>query len=573
MTALRHLKQILISAWGKSVLSWKTRLGLWIAACLTGLVGVVNLLSAVNPSLPERVAFLRDILPGEVRASGHIFAALSGFVLLTLASNLLRRKRMAWLMTVVLLIVSIISHMVKGLDYEESFLALVLLIQLLWMRSVFTAQSDRPSIAQGVRVLLGALLFTLSYGTAGFYFLDGHYQINFDLGQALGQTLAMFFTEDNAGLTPQTRFAAFFADSIYTVGTVTLAYAFWMLLRPVLMRDPATLQERELARQIIDQQGQTSLARLSLLNDKSYYFSPSGQSVVAYVAKGRAAIALGLPIGPASDQWETTISFQQFCQRNDWYPCFYEVPPETMNMFYQLGFRVLKIGEEAIVDLNTFSLKGKEKQNLRTALNRLSKTGHTVQLHEPPLSDTLLSQLKIVSDEWLSSAQGSEKRFSIGWFSEAYLRDCLIATVYDPAGQIIAFVNLLGQYHQPEVTVDMMRYRRSVPNGTMDFLFVSLFQQLQALGYQRFNFSLSPLAGLAETSASPRLEKALRYLSDHLNHFYNFQGLHFFKEKFDPHWEPRYLVYPKLVNLPEVVVALVRADSGDRLLDYLKPGT
>lgn len=160
------------------MLPQKTRIGLWTASFLTGLVGVINLLSAVTPSLPDRRNWLEPFFPFTVRAGGHFFAAVIGFMLLTLATNLLRRKRIAWLLTVGLLIVSIVIHLVKGLDVEESLLSGVLLFQLLVMRKTFTAKSDRPSIAQGIRVLLGALLFTLAYGTAGFYILDGRFEVN-----------------------------------------------------------------------------------------------------------------------------------------------------------------------------------------------------------------------------------------------------------------------------------------------------------------------------------------------------------------------------------------------------------
>jgi len=77
---------------------------------------------------------------------------------------------------------------------------------------------------------------------------------------------------------------------------------------------------------------------------------------------------------------------------------------------------------------------------------------------------------------------------------------------------------------------------------------------------------------VGETSKPARLEKVLHYFYEHLSQFYNFKGIHKFKDKFQPHWEPRFLVYPSLAALPDVLVALVRADSGDRLLDYFKPG-
>ena len=558
-------------------LTRRDQIGLWTATLLTSLTGIANLISAVTPSLPERIEWLRKIFPFPVRAGGHFFAAISGFILLTLAAHLLRRKRVAWLLTVGLLVISILSNLIKGFDYEEGLLSGVLLLQLILMRRVFTAQSDQPSIAQGIRVLVGALLFTLAYGTLGFYILDGRFTIdqqfvNFGFRQALLQTLAMFFTGDNAGLETKTRFGQFFADSIYMVGATTLGYALFMLLRPVLLRgDPSKTSEWERARAIVDQHGQTSLARLALLEDKAYYFSPSGQTVIAYVAKGRAAIALGDPIGSVEDRQEAIVSFQQFCDLNDWYAAFYEVPPDQLALYSSLGLRSLHVGEEAIINLKTFSLKGKANQNLRTAVNRLTKIRYTAQVYAPPIADMLLRQLKPVSDEWLQHKQGAEKQFSIGWFDPDYLRECFIGVVFDAEYQIIAFVNLLSNYHQPEVTVDLMRHRQEVPNGTMDFLFVSLLQHFQQLDYDGFNFSLSPLAGVGEAPNSQRTEKALHYLSTHLNQFYNFQGLHEFKEKFQPQWEPRYLVYPSLAALPDIVVGLVRADSGDRWLDYFKP--
>lgn len=556
------------------MLTRRTQIGVWTAAFLTSLVGVVNLLSAVTVSEWGRVKWLKGIFPFEVREGGHLFAALTGFFLLMLASNLLRRKRIAWLLTVGLLIVSIISHLLKGLDWEESLLSFVLLVQLLLMRDIFTAQSDRPSIAQGFRILIWALLFTLAYGTAGFFLVDlRHYDYNFTLTDALYQTLAMFFTEDNAGLVPRTRYGRFFANSIYLVGGVTLSYALFMLLRPVLLRgEPATPEERQRAKEIVKQYSRSSLAALTLLKDKAYYFSPSGRSVIAYVPKGRGAIALGDPIGPEDDRKEVIIGFQQFCQHNDWHPAFYQALPDDLELYRALGFHTIKIGEEAIVDLKAFTLQGKAAQDMRSALNRMKKLGHEVKFYQPPISDQLLQELKPVSDEWLKMTQGSEKQFSLGWFYEDYLRDCEIAVVQAADGEISAFANLIPEYELNKTTIDMMRRRVEVEQGTMDFLFTSMFQHFKERGYDRFNLGLSALSGLGEKPQSPRLEKALNYLYEHLNQFYNFKGLHAFKEKYKPQWEPRFFIYPRRVALPEVVVALIRADSGDRLLDYLKPG-
>ena len=550
----------------------KTKSGLlWLVALLTGTIGILNLLSTVTPGLPERVAILGEIYPFEVRAGSHIFAAVSGFILLTLASRLLRRKKVAWILTVVLLIISIASHLLKGLDIEEAIPAGLLLILLLLLRKSFTAKSDRPSIAQGVRVLIGALLFTLAYGTSGFFLMERQYKTQFDLWQALKQTLAIFFTGDNGGIEATTRFGSFFITSIYVVGASTIIYAVWMLLRPVLLNIGGTEEERDRASKIIEQHGRSSLAHFCLLPDKSYYFSPSGQTVIAYVPKGRGAIALGDPIGASEDLKDAVIGYQEFCDRNDWHPAFYQTQPDNLDLYKSLGFKAVKIGEEGIVNLHTFTTQGKAGRNLRNSLNRFAKQGYQVKFYQPPIADELLARLKAISDQWLNEMEGSEKRFSLGWFDYDYLRNCEIATVESETGEIIAFANIVPEYQLNEITLDLMRKLNDTEHGVMEFLFVSLFQHYQKLNYDSFNLGLSALSGLKEHQSN-RLEGGLDYLYEHLNRFYNFQGLHGFKDKFNPRWESRYLIYPSIAALPDVAVALVRADSGDRLLDYFKPG-
>jgi phosphatidylglycerol lysyltransferase len=551
------------------MLRQRTQVSLWITALLTGVVGVANLLSAVTPSLPERLDWLKQILPFEVMAGAHLFAALSGFFLLILSANLLRRKRIAWLLTIGLLIVSIISNLLKGWDYEESLLSTVLLGQLLLMRKVFTARSDRPSIIHGIQALLLALCFTLAYGTLGFFWLDRHYSVNFRLSQALEQTVTMFFTISNVEVFSNSRFGRFFADSIYLIGAITVLYSLWMLMRPVLIHQAATTEERKRAKKIIEQYGCSSLARFALLDDKSYYFSPSGNSVIAYVPEGRSAIALGDPIGAMADRREAIVSFQQFCARNDWQPAFYQTLATDLELYQSLGFQTLKIGEEAVVELSRFTLQGKAGRHLRTTVNKFQKLGYEVRFYQPPIADELLSELRAISNEWLEHMAGSEKKFSLGWFNDQYLRSCEIAVVYDAQNNPLAFANIVSEYQLNEITIDLMRHLTRAEPGTMDFLFIKLFERFKNLGYDSFNLGLVVLSGVGEIPPASRLERGVHYLYEHLNQFYHFQGLRAYKDKFNPQWESRYLIYPHLAVLPDVVVGLVRADSGDRLGDYL----
>lgn len=163
-----------------------------LVALLVALMGVVNVLSAVTPFLVDRLVILEKYSPLVVRRGGHLTAALTGFALLMLARGLACRKHVAWLLALVVLAISVVSHLIKGLDYEEASLAGGLMLLLWLMRAHSHAHSDRPSIQQGLRVLMGAFLFTLAYGVAGFYLLDRHYSVNFGFWAALRQTVVMF---------------------------------------------------------------------------------------------------------------------------------------------------------------------------------------------------------------------------------------------------------------------------------------------------------------------------------------------------------------------------------------------
>jgi phosphatidylglycerol lysyltransferase len=147
--------------------------------------------------------------------------------------------------------------------------------------------------------------------------------------------------------------------------------------------------------------------------------------------------------------------------------------------------QALKIGEEAVVDLTAFNLSGKAMRHLRATVNRFEREGYRAVSYAAPLDDTLLTRLREVSDEWLTIEGRRERGFTLGHFSDAYLRATPVMTVEDAAGRVAAFANLVPDGATGEATSDLMR-RRVEPSGAMDVLYVRLFEQLRAAGYTRF---------------------------------------------------------------------------------------
>jgi phosphatidylglycerol lysyltransferase len=543
-------------------------------ALLTATMGVVNVISAVIPSMKDRLRLLRllgEYSPFSVRAGGHLVSALAGFALLLLSVSLWRRKQLGWLLTLLILIISIPVHLLKGLDYEEASFAALLAGLLIYLRPYFHARSDPPSVRQGIQTLLAALAFTLIYGVIGFYFLDRHFKVSFGFWSALRQTVVMFTQFYNPGLQPVTGFGKYFVDSIYVISAVTIGYALLMLLRPVLSRHSQTEEERTRAWEIVRAHGQTSLARYALLNDKSFFFTPKG-SLISYVVEDRVALALGDPIGPDTDIEYAISSFKDFCSQNDWLPAFYQVSPTRLECYRSLDLDTLNIGHEALVDLTSFSLAGSENKTLRNSYNKLLKLGYHYDVIQPPYSARMLRELKFISDDWLTARRATELRFSLGWFDDAYLNTCPILLVRDKEGFIVAFANLVTEFQANEITVDLMRHLQHSESGLMDFLFVSLFQWAQEQGFSTFNLGLSALSGVGEHSDDPMVERAMNFIYQNVDRFYNFRGLHSFKEKFHPTWSQRYLVYPSMSNLPAISAAIFRASLGGGPLSLIQRG-
>ncbi len=160
-----------------------------LVAVLTAAMGVINVLSAVTPSMRDRLWLLERYSPFSVSTGGHLTSALAGFALLLLSVSLWRRKQLGWILTFAILLLSIPTHLLKGLDYEEATLAALLAGLLFYLRPYFHARSDTPSIKQGLQILFAAFVFTIVYGVLGFYLLDRHFKISFGLWTAIRQMI------------------------------------------------------------------------------------------------------------------------------------------------------------------------------------------------------------------------------------------------------------------------------------------------------------------------------------------------------------------------------------------------
>lgn len=509
-----------------------------LAAAGTLLAGAVLLFSGATPTLPERLAVLRRVVPLPLVELSHFGASIVGVTLLVLARALQRRLDAAWVLTLALLGAGAALSLVKGLDWEEALLLGLLLAALIPFRSQFYRRSsllaERPSLGWA---LAGLSVLGLSIWLG--YFSYRHVEFRqVSWWQFAFRADAPRFLRATAGACG-----------------VAVAFLAARLLRTARaeVRLP-TAQELAAVRAVVRRSPEAA-AHLALVGDKAVLLDEEKTAFLAYGVERRTWVAMGDPIGPERAATQLAWRFREIVDRHHGIPCFYEVGPDHLPRYLDLGLALLKLGEEALVPLPSFSLEGPERRGLRAGHRRAERAGLRLELVLPEAIPPLLPELRAISDAWLAGRRTREKGFSLGFFEPRYLCEGPIALVRT-GSEVVAFANLWTSDARGELSLDLMRHRDGAPAETMEFLFTALMLWGREQGYASFNLGMAPFSGFPGHSLAPLWSRAGAFLFQHGEHFYNFQGLRQFKEKFRPGWRPRYLAAPGGLALPAVLTAV-----------------
>lgn len=281
---------------------------------------------------------------------------------------------------------------------------------------------------------------------------------------------------------------------------------------------------------------------------------------------------MGDPVGVGSRQADVAWRFREEADAHGAWPVFYEVTPRCLPIYIDLGLTLLKVGEEAVVHLDSFSLDGGERKWMRRVLKESEKEGLEFSVVSASDVPALLPELRQISDEWLGGKSTREKGFSLGRFEEHYLSNFPVALIRESHAEksrIVAFANIWTGREGPsaEISPDLMRRTDDAPRGTMDLLFVNLLLWGKQHGFHSLNLGMTPLAGLvdpalARPELAPLWARAGSFVYGRGESLYNFQGLRSFKEKFSPYWEPRYLASPGGIALPRVLANVATLIAG-----------
>ncbi len=333
--------------------------------------------------------------------------------------------------------------------------------------------------------------------------------------------------------------------------SVALFLALARLLRPAATEPVLPPGKDDLVKLLpVIARSKKTYANLALLGDKRLLISPSGKSFIMYAIEGRSWIALGDPIGEADECRELIWQFREMCDLHKGWTVFYEIGLESLHLYLDLGLSVSKIGEEAKVDLEAYSLEGGAHKKFRHIIHSIEKEGCSFEIIPRDRIPDFLQEFRRISDVWLAEKNTREKRFSLGSFKEEYMK-YFPAGIVKKEGKVLAFVNIWEGGEREELSIDLMRYLQEAPYGVMDYLIISLMLWGKKEGYRWFNMGMAPLSGIEARALSPLWNRLGAFVYRHGEHFYNFQGLRQYKEKFGPVWEPKIYRYIRRSGAPK----------------------
>ena len=538
-----------------------------LAAITIFLTGLLDLLVAVVPPLRERLHLVLEYLPLGISQTAAAATVIIGLALVMLSRGILRGQRRAWVIAVGVLGVSLALHVAHSANLVAFVLTALVLGLLLVERRWFQGTTDRGSLRAAVPTIL------LVVGVAVAAAFVGIELSNLHAGSLPSWPLVLLaVVERLVGLStvalPE-QIDDFVYPALLTVGVGVIATVLYLATRPVVDRRlsnhhlSAERRAAELrARDIVRRHGRGTLDYFALRDDKQFFLF--GDSLVAYAVYGGIALVSPDPIGPEAERVQVWSAFRSFADSHGWGVAVVGAGEDWLPLYAEGGMRWLYLGDEAVVDLTTFSLEGGKMKGLRQANTRMARYGYTVEFLDPATIDPARVP-GLVAIMGLSRTGEEERGFSmmLGRLFDPRDTGLLLTIVSDPEGRPAAMCQFVPSPAINGYSLDLMRRDTGEhPNGLLDYALCQTIEHLREKGATglSLNFAAfrSILDGEKGDGITQRVERwGLRRLSSVLP----IETLWRFNEKYLPTWLARHLVYASPEQFVPTVAAAMRAES------------
>ncbi|MFJ8040195.1 phosphatidylglycerol lysyltransferase domain-containing protein [Kitasatospora sp. NPDC096147] len=505
-------------------------------------------------------------------------AGLTSVVLsLLLAVAMRRRKRAAWIFNTVLsgfFFTGYMLFMVVSPDgrhfnhhpfnYFSTVLTGLFFLALLVGAREFTSKGDRSNPKSAVAAFLagllvgggiGALLVGWTNDLAGSDFGD---RFRYSVGR-------MVTLQPSAHMQEVIKVPGWVNTGINVMAALLLLLVVYVAFRSPRGEELLTPEDEQKLRGLLEKQGaRDSLGYFALRRDKAVIFSPSGKAAVTYRVVGGVSLASGDPIGDP-EAWPGAIEcWLAEAREHAWAPAVMGASEEAGVIYARHGLDALELGDEAIVEVDEFSLDGRAMRVVRQAYNRVKRAGYTVRVrrHEE-IPEAEMAELVEKADRWRDGATERGFSMALGRLGDPDDGRCVMLECHDGDGELRALLSFVP-WGPDGLSLDLMRRERDTENGLMEFMVIELLQQAKAVGLQRVSLNFAMFRSVFERGSKLGAGPVLRLWRSVLGFFsrwWQIESLYRANAKYRPIWEPRYLLFEKSGEIPRIGIASARAEG------------
>lgn len=539
------------------------------AAGLIALDGLLNIIVATSPPLRSHLHTVLQYLPLGLAQSAAALTALAGVALVMLARGVRRGQRRSWYVAEFFLALTVLAHLARGGPIRSSAIAGGIFVFLLVQRRYFNSDTDRAGLGVALGRLASIAMTAVSAATIG---IEVAARNNATITLPSWPTLVVACTERLVGIYAialPDRVSDFVDVTLLAIGISLIVTALYVITRPVVDRrlssstSPTERRVAELrARDIVRRHGRGTLDYFALRDDKQFYFYRD--SLVAYAVYGGVALVSPDPIGPAAERSEIFAAFSAFAESRGWTVAIMAASAEWTPTYHAAGFHSLYLGDEAIVDCQTFSLEGGKMKGLRQACTRLERNGYQVEFYDPATIDPAL--ITGVLDLVAMLRRGDDERgfsMGLGRLFDPKDKGLLLTIVRGPDGAPAAACQFVPSPAINGFSLDIMRRDPGEhPNGLIDYALCSTIAHLKTQGAEGLSLNFAAFRGVLDGERGEGTwTRVERWTLHRLSGVLPIASLWTFNAKYQPRWLPRHIVYPSVETFVPVVSAILRAES------------
>ncbi|HEX9063690.1 MAG TPA: phosphatidylglycerol lysyltransferase domain-containing protein [Streptosporangiaceae bacterium] len=545
---------------------------------LLGLADVILGVTAPGSNLHARLQKLPVVVPGTVAALTRTADIIIGLLLLMLSHGLRRRKHRAWQEVMGLLTISALialAHATYLMNHQRQdeaikvgvgFVILLLLIVAgIALRKQFYAVGDPRTRWRALGALIGLLVADVLIGVgylSGPADLQPGYTFSDELHTALNGLVG---AAGPVAFGPHDLRGDFFATLMGALAFVTVVITAQLFLRPAKPQGRLGASDAVRIRTLLDKHGAAdSLGYFALRHDKSVIWSPSGKSCIGYRVLSGVMLASGDPLGDR-EAWPGAIgAFLDMAAKHAWVPAVIGCSEQGAETWCRAGdLTALELGDEAVVNVEDFSLQGRSMRNVRQMVTRVCRAGYVAEVRrvgDVPADE--IARLVRQADSWRGNPTERGFSMALGRIGGSGDDRCVIATATED-GALKALLHFVP-WGEDGLSLDLMRRDKSAQPGLNDFMIAETIKAAPGLGVRKISLNFAAFRAALERGerigAGP-ITKAWRRILLFLSRWFQIESLYKFNAKFAPVWVPRFMVFASARDAVRVALAALEAEA------------